>query len=760
MRKKVVVFATSYFPFVGGAEIAVREVSRRLCDSYDFFIITSRQKRELPAKEIVQEGTIIRVGFGSRFDKWLLLISGVIAVCRLGFAGDVPKPWQRGSQAELLIWGMDLSQGSLAGYVMKILFCRIPFVFTIQYGDGDARLEKGRMGAISFALMRILRAADSVTAISSYLFRVAEMHGFAGTGNIIPNGVDTSVFAFRDVKDNEKNKDQHQRVVITTSRLVHKNGIDTLIRAIAEVKEKCPSIKCYILGDGSERGSLEKLAKELKLERDIIFLGNIPYKELPFYLGKADVFVRPSRSEGMGNSFVEALAAGVPAIGTSVGGIPDIIIDHKTGILCNVDDPHDLSQKILLLLRDQELGARVRINGRRLVEEKFSWSAIAQSYGDMFEKLLNARKRVLVATPLYPPEIGGPATYSKTLVDGMLQRGVLVRVVRFSEVRKLPKILRHFAYAMIVMSRSRYADIIYAQDPVSVGFPAAIVAFIKRKKFAVKIVGDYAWEQGMQRFGVTELLDEFLQRSYGPPVELLRVIERFTARHAATIIVPSEYLKTVIARWGIAENKITVIANSFETPRHIISRHDARVMLGLTGHVVISAGRLVPWKGFTTLISAASTLIKKNIPLSLIIIGSGPLEKELRDAIMALDAEAYIKCIGRVGHDEMLNYLAAADAFVLNTGYEGFSHVLLEAMAMGTPVITTSVGGNPELIADKKNGFLVEYNNENQLAEAMRFVLTMSDQERERIVVHARKTAEQFSVTRMLEATAQFFISL
>lgn len=760
MRKKIVVFATSYFPFVGGAEIAVREVSRRLCESYDFFIITSRQKRELARREIVPEGTIIRVGFGNGFDKWLIPLFGVIAVCRLGVVGDLPRPWRRGSGAELLIWGMDLSQGSFAGYVMKMLFCKIPFVFTIQYGNGDARLEKGRMGAISFAFMHILRAADSVTAISSYLFRMAGIHGFAGIGKIIPNGVDTSVFAFRDAKDNEKNKDQHQRVVITTSRLVHKNGIDTLIRAVAEVKEKYPSIKCYILGDGPERGLLEKLAKELKLEKDIIFLGNIPYEELPFYLGKADVFARPSRSEGMGNSFVEALAVGVPAIGTSVGGIPDIIVDRKTGITCNVDDPHDLSQKILLLLEDKNLATHVCINGRRLVEEKFSWNAITQSYGDMFEKLLNVHKRVLIATPLYSPEIGGPATYSKTLVDGMLNVGVLIRVARFSEVGKLPKIVRHISYAIILIWRSRYADIIYAQDPVSVGFPTAIAARITRKKFTVKIVGDYAWEQGVQRFGVLDLLDEFLQRSYSRPVELLRVIQRFTARRAAVIIVPSQYLKTVVARWGIAEKKINVIANSFEIPCHIISRRDARVMLGLTGRVVISAGRLVPWKGFGTLICAVNKLVKENMPLSLIIIGSGPLEKELRDAIMRSNAGTFIHCIGRVEHDEMLMFLAAADAFVLNTGYEGFSHSLLEAMAMGAPVITTAVGGNPELIVNKKNGFLVEYDNEDQLMEAMGFVLTMPAQERERIAIHARKTAEQFSTTRMLRETAEFFLSL
>lgn len=758
-KKKIIVFTTSYLPFIGGAEIAIQEVSKRLCDTFDFIIITARQKRNLPKREMFPEGVVIRLGFGSSLDKWFLPLVSFFAVIMLAVRDEIPKPWRRASRGNLLLWGMDISQGSLSGYFIKRMFPRIPFVCTVQYGYGDARLAHARGGAIGFAFRRILRVVDGVTVISSYLMDIVHTYGFVGVETIIPNGVDMSLFAFQQRVDTEKNKSS-QRVIITTSRLVEKNGVDVLIRAVAEAKKIVPAIKCYIIGDGPERSALEKLTHELGLSRDIIFLGSIPYEEIPFYLRKADVFVRPSRSEGMGNSFVEALSVGIPIIGTPMGGIPDIIKEGITGIFCRVDDYVDVAQKILMILNDASLVARMRENGRRLVEEKFLWDTIARSYGDFFEKLLNVRLRTLVATPLYPPEIGGPATYSKILVDGMLDMGVLIRVTRFSGVRQLPKILRHWTYAMHLLRQSRYVDILYAQDPVSVGFPAAIIAIITRKKFAVKIVGDYAWEQGVQRFEVRDLLDEFLQRLYSRPVELLRTIERFTARRATKIIVPSEYLKTVVVRWGIAEDKITVIGNSFEMPRHIISRSRAKVMLGLTGHVLISAGRLVPWKGFGTVISAVSALIKKNIPLSLIIIGSGPLEKELRDAIIALDAGAYIRCIGRVEHDEMLGFLAAADAFVLNTGYEGFSHALLEAMAMGAMVITTSVGGNVELIANGENGFLVEYDNQDQLTDAIQSVFDMPTREQERIILNAQKTAEQFSTARMLNETAQFLMLL
>ena len=759
-KKKIVVFTTSYLPFIGGAEIAVREVARRLCDSYDVYIITARQNRMYSRREIAPEGIIIRLGFGTMLDKWLLPFVGFFELLKLGMGGHIPKPWKRISKNSLLLWGMDISQGSLSAYLCKLFFPALPFIFTVQYGDGDARLADARLGVIGMAFRRILRACDAVTAISSYLFSVAGEYGYAGIGQIIPNGVDTSLFAFQPPHAIVTDSNHNQRVIITTSRLVKKNGVDVLIRAVGEVKKTTASITCYIIGDGPERTALENLVNDLQLSRDIIFLGSVPYEEIPFYLRKADVFVRPSRSEGMGNSFIEALSVGIPIIGTPVGGIPDIIKDGETGILCRVDDAKDVAEKILMLFGNDKLVMRMRKNGRHLVEQTFSWDAIARSYAQLFEKLLHVQTRVLICTPLYSPEIGGPATYSKMLVDGILDRGILVRVVRFSSVRGLPKILRHIAYAWHVCLQSRYADSIYAQDPVSVGFGSAIAALITRKKFVMKIVGDYAWEQGVQRFGVSELLDDFLERSYGPPVELLRAIERFSARQASHIVVPSEYLKTVVVRWGIPEGKITVIANSFEIPLSIISYEDARLMLGLRDHVVVSAGRLVKWKGFGTLVSVIADLIKKNISVFLFIIGSGPLEKELRDAIIALDAEAHIRLIGQVGHNEMLTYLAAADTFVLNTGYEGFSHMLLEAMAMGTPVITTAVGGNRELITDKQNGFLVEYNNNDQLSQAIVSVLDMPTQEREHMTARARQTACYFTHERMLRETAEFIMGI
>lgn len=758
-KKKIVVFTTSYLPFIGGAEIAVREVARRLYDSYDIYMITARQNRMYPKQEMVPEGTIIRLGFGTVLDKWLLPFAGFFELLKLGMGGHIPKPWKQTSRNSLLIWGMDISQGSLSACLCKFFFPALPFILTVQYGYGDARLGMGRMGAIGLSFRRMLRLANAVTAISSYLFNAASEYGYAGIARIIPNGVDTSLFAFQPLKIRTDNN-HIQRVIITTSRLVKKNGVDVLIRAVEEIKKTGTPITCYIIGGGPERAALEKLTNDLQLSRDVIFFGAVPYEEIPFYLRKADVFVRPSRSEGMGNSFIEALSVGIPVIGTPVGGIPDIIKDGEMGLLCRVDDIKDTAEKILMLLNDSALAARIRENGRRLVERIFSWNNIAKSYAHMFEKLLYARARVLICTPLYPPEIGGPATYARILTQHCLDAGIGLRILRFGEVRRLPKIMRHAIYFLRVLMRARGCDYILALDPVSVGFPAACGAFILRKPLIIKIVGDYAWEQGVQRFGVSELLDDFLKKSYGWRLEWLRKIQQFSVRRARGIIVPSEYLKRVVSAWGIDAEKICVIANAEDIEMISESHKDLRKILSLSGTVLFSAGRLVPWKGFKLLIELMPELMGEHPDITLLIAGSGPQKEELESLIAAYGLQSRVRLLGSVAHADILRYIKGADAFVLASTYEGLSHAVLEAMSMGALVIASNVGGNPELIEHDKNGFLFDLNDRKKIIQAIRETLAMPEDKKIAIRKAAITSASRYTSERMAEATAQYILNL
>ena len=117
--------------------------------------------------------------------------------------------------------------------------------------------------------------------------------------------------------------------------------------------------------------------------------------------------------------------------------------------------------------------------------------------------------KVLIATGIYPPESGGPATYAKLLRDELPKYGIEVAVLAFREVRHFPKLVRHLAYAWKVFRMGRGMDAIYAQDTMSVGVPTRLANVFLRKKNIVRVPGDHVWEQGMQRYGITDTLDTF-----------------------------------------------------------------------------------------------------------------------------------------------------------------------------------------------------------------------------------------------------------
>jgi glycosyltransferase involved in cell wall biosynthesis len=99
----------------------------------------------------------------------------------------------------------------------------------------------------------------------------------------------------------------------------------------------------------------------------------------------SDVFVRPSLSEGLGNAFLEAMAASIPVIGTPVGGIPDFLKDEETGLFCEVGNPEDIAQKIEKLVFDDSLRKRIIENGLELVKEKYDWGFIAAQYIELYD---------------------------------------------------------------------------------------------------------------------------------------------------------------------------------------------------------------------------------------------------------------------------------------------------------------------------------------------------------------------------------------
>jgi len=375
-KPRILIFSTAYLPFVGGAEVAIKEITDRLGDKYEFEMLTARLDSKLPKKERI--GNVLVHRFG---DKLTLALFGVFKIFALGKSRfGLPNRGSSISQAKSgfdLFWSVQASYASGPAYIYNILkfWQKVPIVLTLQEGDSEEHLTKRHFGLINLSWKLAVPRSTKITVLSNYLAERAVKYGALTKPEIIPNGVAEDFFR-------EQWKGRDGKTIVTTSRLVHKNAVDILIQAMTEL----PDSALWIAGEGPLRSDLESQVLRSDLGIRVKFLGTVSRADLPKLLASSDIFVRTSRSEGLGVSFLEAMAAGIPVIATPVGGITDFLRDRETGLFCKVDDPKDLAEKVKELAGNEDLREKVVRNARELIREKYTWEKVSEQMNYVFTK--------------------------------------------------------------------------------------------------------------------------------------------------------------------------------------------------------------------------------------------------------------------------------------------------------------------------------------------------------------------------------------
>lgn len=380
--KKILVFSTAYYPFVGGAEVAIKEITDRLGNEYEFDLITARLETTLPIEEKIGNVNVYRVGSGkSSLDKILLPFRGLLLVNKLVKENNY-----------YCFWAMMVTYSSLSGFIYNLgKIKKVPIILTLQEGDSETHLKFGKFGLIGLSWKFVLRNTKILTGISNFLIDRAKKTGFKGQSFLVPNGVDLEVFGSK-VSEESKNrvmnllgKKQEDIYLVTTGRLTYKNATDDIISAL----EKLPkNVYLIILGKGEEGANLQKQADSLGVADRVKFVGFVEYKNIPEYFSVCDIFIRPSRSEGFGNSFIEAMAAKLPVIATPVGGIVDFVSDKETGVFCSPDNPQSIVKAVNLILEDRLLKENMVKNAYDNVYSKYGWDKVSIQMKDVFDKAL------------------------------------------------------------------------------------------------------------------------------------------------------------------------------------------------------------------------------------------------------------------------------------------------------------------------------------------------------------------------------------
>ena len=743
-RKTIYVFSTAYAPFVGGAEIAIRETIRSLESKYRFVVLTARLRRDLAAYEDHGVYAIARIGIGHPIDKLLLLVLG---------------PWRLWKLARqnppALYWAVMVSFASAIPYIANFFRWRrvIPIVLTLQEGDPESHIRYGRGGLIGLSWRLALRRADHVTVISRYLGDLARRFGARAEIEVIPNGVDRKLFSSpvaeeqRQVLRRELGLVPKDRVLISTSRLVRKNGLDILIRSLGALPMSLRShIKLVLVGRGMEETFLRDLAKSEGLANQVIFLGEKSYESLPQYLAVAEIFVRPSRSEGMGNSFIEAMAAGLPVIGTSVGGITDFLQDRVTGLMVKPERIDLLAQAVATFLDDLALRQHCIANGRALVLKRYGWSYIAKVYAEVFDDAIKRARfsRILVATGIYPPEIGGSAKYAALLSGFFRERGWQVEVITYS-VRRVPRRVRRggdegefldivsasdtlrrkppdvlrfgartfygessharpgvyyvsrrwptgvrhvaaFLQALVMMRRS---EVVILFDHFSMGLPVGLVAWVFRRPVVIRVGGDFLWESYVESHRTEITLPGFYESRpfLNWKERTILFLARWTLRHASRVAFSTEWQRQIfIKHYGLLPERTLVIQNSVNLSSAVSETFAKRG----TAISIVYAGRFLFLKNLRrTLLVFRSVRLALGSSARLYLIGEGPEEGRLKALIQSYGMMEYVYIEPPLDRVSLEARILGAAAVIIPSLSDVSPNLVVEALELGVPVLLT-----------------------------------------------------------------------
>lgn len=375
-KPKILIFGLTYLPYIGGAEVAIKEITSRLDGDFEFDMITCRLDKKLPKFEKIGNINVYRVGNGKLakyFFPWLAF-------------KQAKKKYKKNNYK--IVWSIMATWAGWAGLKIKEKFPEIKYLLTLQSGDSDKFIKK-RTWFWHWRYKKIYQKADHIQVISKWLENRARKFGYSGKINLVANGVKIESRIMNHELRKKLNIKEDEKVILTVSRLVEKNGVEDLIQSFPQLLNFLIS-QLLIIGDGPLRSKLESLVKKLDLEDKVKFLGKLDFKETQKYYSIADIFCRPSLSEGFGNVFIEAMAAGVPVIATPVGGIVDFLKDKETGWFCKVKNPKSIAEKINYILDEKNKNEVKQIvaNAKKMVGEKYSWEKISLQMKKIFTDLI------------------------------------------------------------------------------------------------------------------------------------------------------------------------------------------------------------------------------------------------------------------------------------------------------------------------------------------------------------------------------------
>ena len=352
---------------------------------------------------------------------------------------------------------------------------------------------------------------------------------------------------------------------------------------------------------------------------------------------------------------------------------------------------------------------------------------------------------IVFLTGIWPPDVGGPATHGPEFSAFLVDHGHDVVVVTMGqgepEVRPCEVVVvsrssrfpvRYGRVAAVAARRARSADVIYATATYAA---ASLASSVSRTPLVAKLVSDPAYERA-RRYGLFDGTLEEFQHPGTARVEALKRARSRALRRARRIVVPSAYLASIAGGWGLDPGRVSVLPNPAPELEIVPSPQAPGTF--------VFVGRLTRQKELEVAIEAISRVPEAR----LIVIGDGPDRDRLEGLAAASVAAGRIAFRGPLPRAEALAIVAGSEAALLTSAWENFPHSVVEALAAGVPVVSTAVGGVPEIVRDGANGLLVPAGDAGAVAAAVARIVRESGL-RGRLAAGSRQSVEHLSAPRV-----------
>ena len=320
--------------------------------------------------------------------------------------------------------------------------------------------------------------------------------------------------------------------------------------------------------------------------------------------------------------------------------------------------------------------------------------------------------RILVTVGIFPPDIGGPATFVPKIAKYFQDElNYEIEILTLSDNknsninddfsvkridRNLPIIYRWLKTIFTIYKLGKNKDLIFVNG---LGTEATIANIFLKKKIIRKIVGDPVWERAYSKAKISESFDEFQVKNYGFSISLQKKVRSFSIKKSDIVVTPSKHLKNFILNLGF-KNKIEIINNGVFIPEE-----NTNIFTNDQINITI-VSRLVSHKNIEKIIKAISDL---NSPLiNLNIIGDGPELNQLQKISLESNNKDNIIFHGKLNRDDINHIFLKSDIYIQASNYEGLPHSLLEAMSYGIPVLCTPVGECKEILGNEDRGYILD----------------------------------------------------